>query len=166
MRWEPTTFVHVVSDARPTDKSLLLRHVLRALVLLVEEHVCEGPERGGRRGRGCRRGTCDVDERDADGGVLVPDTAESGGKDVRDEWGHGIARVGRRDERQGAQRVAAEQTLVGGSRVRDGMDEGREVIRLERARDGNGEIRVRDTAGEGRDPAGRGVGEGRDPAGR
>jgi hypothetical protein len=119
----------------------------------VEERVREGPERGGRRGR--RRGACSVDERGADGGVLVPDAAESGGEDARDERGHDIARVGRRDERQGAQRVAAERTLVGVSRVRDGMDEGQEVVRLERARDGNGEIRVRDTAGEGRDPAGR-----------
>jgi hypothetical protein len=48
MRWEPPTFVHVVSDARPTDKSPLRRHALRALVLLVEERVREGSERGGR----------------------------------------------------------------------------------------------------------------------
>jgi hypothetical protein len=34
------------------------------------------------------------------------------------------------------------------------------------ALDGNGEIHVRDTTGEGRDPSGRGAGEGRDPAGR
>jgi hypothetical protein len=88
---------------------------------------------------------------------------ESDGEDVQDERGHDIARVGRRDERQGAQHVAAERTLVGGLRVQDGMDEGREVVRLEHARDGNGEIRVRDTTGEGRDPAaaGRGAGEGR-----
>jgi len=109
---------------------------LRALVLLVKERVREGPERGGGGGGGRRRGARGVDERGADGGVLVPDAAERGGEDARDERGHGVARVGRRDERQGAQRVAAERGLVGGARVGDGRDEGRELVGLERARDG------------------------------
>ena len=44
--------------------------------------------------------------------------------------------MGRRDERQGAERVAAERGLVGGARVRDRRDEGRELVGAQRARDG------------------------------
>jgi hypothetical protein len=40
------------------------------------------------------------------------------------------------DKRERAERVAAERGLVGGARVRDRGDEGRELVRVQRAHDG------------------------------
>lgn len=108
---------------------------LRALVLLVEERVGEGSERrGGGGGRGRRRAR-GVDERGAHGGVLVPDAAECGGEDARDERRHGVARVRGGEERQQPERVPPQRRPVGGARVGHRGEERRELVGLQPARD-------------------------------
>lgn len=107
---------------------------LRALVLLVEERVGEGRS-AGEAEADARRRARGVDERGAHGGVLVPDAAECGGEDARDERRHGVARVRRGDERERLQRVAAERVLSVGAR-RTPPRRTPELVRGQRPRDG------------------------------
>jgi len=108
---------------------------LRALVLLVEQRVGERRQRGRRRRRGARSGARRVDERGAHGGVRVPDAAQRGGQEPRDERRHGATRVLARHERQQAQRVPAQRRPVGGPRVGDGRHEDGQLVGVELPRD-------------------------------